>query len=806
MYTHNNHTGWGTQNNNHSGTQNVNYGDGQIGQVLGGEVHFVKHFNTTDSTPLKSLSDAIAGVGASHKAEHQFSRGACLKDTRKSALASIHDWASAKGPEASPICWLSGAAGVGKSAIALSIAKSFEDQGLLSSSFFFFRSDPKRNTPSALVPTIAYDLAITTPLMQNCIEETISADCRILEASLEEQFRKLIIAPTLVWNRQRSLWGAPVAPNVIIIDGLDECGDEDIQLRVLTMIKSAYCQHPDFPLRFLVCSRPEAWIQEAFSDDTLSRLSSDIILDDSLEARTDIRRYFVHHFRKIATSHRYRQVRFPSPWPSKQDLEILVERSCAQFVYASTLVKFIKLAYSHPIVQLSIILDITVAPRPSRSPYHDLDCLYQVILSANPIQDELILILAAVLILPDHKAKPTPAVIEAVLGLPSGQVDLTLRGMYSVLKIDGWEDEITLYHTSFQEYLVDRTRSCIDLDEQKHTIAHRWLQSLSIDRLWSSSEGQVHNHKQFDGGGWISLCMSFSQPTWGLLDDLRGVDLAAVFYFWVPAGKRCWKGTFEKLKHWVRGACQVALHNNQWKDISGDDDLVRGSTCHTKSSDPCHLSHGMVVTDKWDVIDLENSLTRRLQGLPTYFHVKWHPGAEPQCEIVYEVVRAATECPYDARLGTGSVDWDQQPVLLSECHCDLTGGRESRDPRHIAYQDACLEFVKALTSKFAEEIARGNGLESSEDSIAVQIFCNLVESALLKHCRLTAELLSLCRTFFDLVKGYPRILGSGSDGLGKESLVEWIETFPETFAEEGKALKAQVLALPWPDHKWYHML
>ncbi|KAL0059090.1 hypothetical protein AAF712_014191, partial [Marasmius tenuissimus] len=160
--TQNTNTGWGTQNNNHSGIQNIRY-DGQIGQVLsGGKVDL--HFNTTGSKGLERLSDKIAGVGASHKAEHQFSRGECLEGTRETGLAVIHDWASAKGPEALPICWLSGPAGVGKSAIALTIAKDLENLGLLASSFFFFRSDAKRNNPSALVLTIAHEFATTTPL------------------------------------------------------------------------------------------------------------------------------------------------------------------------------------------------------------------------------------------------------------------------------------------------------------------------------------------------------------------------------------------------------------------------------------------------------------------------------------------------------------------------------------------------------------------------------------------------------------------------------------------------------------------
>ncbi|KAK1216452.1 hypothetical protein PQX77_020921 [Marasmius sp. AFHP31] len=280
MSIRNTQTGSGWQNNNHLGTQNIING--------GGEINFVNHYNPAAPNPYKTLWEAIAGVGASHKAEHQFSRGGCLEGTRERALGAVHDWASAKESEALPICWLSGAAGVGKSAIALTIAKSFEAMALLASSFFFFRSDSRRNNPSALMLTIAHALTIITPLMRNPIEQRISADPTILEANLEEQFRDLVLAPSLMW--QGALWGVPVVPNIVIIDGLDECGDEEAQMRILSIIKTTYHCTPHFPLRFLICSRPEAWISEEFSDGLLLQLSETIVLDDSSEARDDIRR------------------------------------------------------------------------------------------------------------------------------------------------------------------------------------------------------------------------------------------------------------------------------------------------------------------------------------------------------------------------------------------------------------------------------------------------------------------------------------------------------------------------------------
>ncbi|KAK1221830.1 hypothetical protein PQX77_015351 [Marasmius sp. AFHP31] len=704
--------------------------------------------------------------------------------------------------------------------------------------------------------TIAHALGTTTPSMRNHIEQRISADPKILDANLEEQFHELVLRPVLMWSRESSRWCVPVVPNLVIIDGLDECGNEETQLRILSIIGSAYQRTPNFPLRFLISSRPEAWILEEFSDGLLVQLSETIVLDDSLEARDDIRRYYIHHFQKITTSRKYAHVQFPNPWPSERDLEILVMRSCAQFVYASTTVRFIELAYTHPIVQLRIIIDSTAERRLSKSPYHELDCLYHVILSANPDHEQLIPILAVILVLPTCDSFVTPAIIEQVLGLPSGQVALTLRGMYSVLNIRGPKDDIELYHTSFREYLVDYTRSRefhIDLPAQRNTIAHCWLQSLMIDRLRSLrydrftinlrfftllthpcalSDGQIYDTKRFNGVGWIDLCTSIPQPTRDLVHDLWNVDLATVFLLWVSDGPGyCWRELFEELVQWLERYVSFDLllfailkpnlkslyqqphsvairhSDDQSSRIHGDDvnDHDMGRDCHTKSPNPDHSSHR--VADGWNDADLMEAQMHRLCNLPRCFYVEWRPGVEPQLEIVYRVVECVTECPYPIPLSTGTVDWDQLPVLLSECHCDPSGEHGSHNPQHIAYQDACMQCAKDLTSMFAEMIARGERERRDAASGVIRlekIFCNLVESALLKHCHLGTELISLCQTFLELVKACPSVLDWAAKDLhvvhmvnGRVNLLEWIESFPAKFAEEGKVLKAQVLALPW---------
>ncbi|KAL0057011.1 hypothetical protein AAF712_016370, partial [Marasmius tenuissimus] len=547
------YTGFSSRNINYGRDQNVNNGRDQ--NVAGEIITVSGDYHASGPNPHKTLWDKIAGVGASHTAEQQYERGECLEDTRVELRKIIHEWAQARG-EGSPLFWLTGAAGVGKTAIAMSVAKELEKEGALVSSFFFFRSDPKRNNPQALWLSVAYGLVSTMPELRPLIERRISEDPRILEARLEDQFQALVLNPFLtpVLNsiRQRCLsglllqglclvlssvvlldvvWGLltalfPIAPvpasnsNIVIIDGLDECGDETTQLRILNIIRDAVQHTPQFPLRFLICSRPEAWIKETFEAEHFRRLSKVVEVNQALE---DIITYCHRQFREIVNNPKYKHVRFPNPWPSQEDFGTLVNRSSSQFVYVKTVFSFITLGGSHPMNKLRIILDRSPANHSAASPYPELDALYRTILEASSNCAEVHAILVAILVLSSNTTHdyvlfgpsyltPTPTHIELLLGLPEGQVAIALRGMHSVLHIGEWSEEIHIHHNSFRDYLIDQSRSrsfYIDLDAQKHVIAQQWLEKLTPRNM------QAYRYEAFQIYENSELCLIssiYSQP------------------------------------------------------------------------------------------------------------------------------------------------------------------------------------------------------------------------------------------------------------------------------------------------------
>ncbi|KAK1220515.1 hypothetical protein PQX77_016715 [Marasmius sp. AFHP31] len=421
-------------NNNDAGTQNIAYNGGQVNN------RFVNSFNTTAPNPHKNLWDKVAGVGASHTAEQQFERGECLEGTREAVLRAIYNWIASITSKNCPLplCWLSGPAGVGKSAIAMTVARACEEKEL-AASFFFFRSDPGRNNPSALVLTIAHGLVVNTRFTGASINQRISDDPSILEARLEDQFRELLVKPSLRgrwWKRLLAkISSAFKEPNLIIMDGLDECGDESAQRRILLTILSSYQQSCRSPLRFLICSRPEAWIQEVFQAEGLGRISERVVLDDSFMPDRDIEQYNLHEFQLI-----------------RED--------------------------RNPIANLEIVLNYIPEDCSSQSSLAALDSLYRVILSVNPHRDRMLSILAAILILPFYDVPSSPEFIELLFELPAGDVDTILWSLHSVLNIQGGDAAISVYHTSFVDFLHDPSRSGefhIDRAAHHSALARQWL-------------------------------------------------------------------------------------------------------------------------------------------------------------------------------------------------------------------------------------------------------------------------------------------------------------------------------------------
>ncbi|KAF8641386.1 hypothetical protein AX16_010006, partial [Volvariella volvacea WC 439] len=162
----------------------------------------------------------------------------CHPNTRQAIMEDIIAWVEDEGWSGC-ILWLRGPAGIGKSAIAKTTAGRLDQENSrakVAGSFFFFGGDPKRNSLSNFVPTIAYRLAVTIEEVGRKIYTVIKRDPGVLNADVAVQWRKLVVETVLAV--------ADLPPAVIIIDGLDECGREKDQRMLLDLVTSCGAYFP----------------------------------------------------------------------------------------------------------------------------------------------------------------------------------------------------------------------------------------------------------------------------------------------------------------------------------------------------------------------------------------------------------------------------------------------------------------------------------------------------------------------------------------------------------------------------------
>ena len=259
----------------------------------------------------------------------------CQPKTRIYVLGAIRAWANSSTTDASQVCWLSGPAGTGKTTVAHTIAAEYDERRRLAASFFFWRKTGDRDDINKLVATLAYQIAEKIPLAKEGMEENLRLkddleplavlSDRFSKISLEDRLTKLLIS-------ESNTCPDPDSPELVVIDGLDECSSREGVCRMIEWIR----RHK-LPFRFLLTSRPEPEIRTGFISGP-----TDVWTLSLTESVVDITKYFVEQLEKVWPTQQRIEEHGPSQWPSKSDLDKLVEKSEGLFVYAATAVRYIK--------------------------------------------------------------------------------------------------------------------------------------------------------------------------------------------------------------------------------------------------------------------------------------------------------------------------------------------------------------------------------------------------------------------------------------------------------------------------------
>ncbi|CAA7271863.1 unnamed protein product [Cyclocybe aegerita] len=442
-------------------------------------------------------------LGARLDSNERFDPPRCDEATRVELSRELMDWIMSEDDCASMLV-LYGSAGSGKSALEQLVAERCKKEGQLAASFFFSRTSPNalRSDGNTLIPTLVYQLLQVFPWLKESVVKAIEDDPGILELSrsalMEELFVKHFLSPLNQYP------GYGIHPRLIAIDGLDECSGQDIQRDLLSILVSSISQLR-YPFRFFLTFRPEPHLMQVvdhhpgFQSPRLRRLD----LSEDPNVHDDIRTFLEHEFIGIRKTHPLSRY-IPHSWPSSDFISVLVKNASGQFIYADTVIRFVRSPKHRPDDRLNIILGLEIA-RGNENPFTQLDAVYHYIFSCVKDLDTVWRILGVIELLGQWKISginhadadispstfTSPTSLQNVFMVRPGEIEVALSELTSVVTCPSPDLPIKVIHASLFDFLLNPTRSgpyALDVSLAHETIAQwRWIQI--------STQGNEKNQK-----------------------------------------------------------------------------------------------------------------------------------------------------------------------------------------------------------------------------------------------------------------------------------------------------------------------
>ncbi|KAF9440625.1 hypothetical protein P691DRAFT_639969, partial [Macrolepiota fuliginosa MF-IS2] len=272
--------------------------------------------------------------------------------------------------------WLSGPAGVGKSAVAQSTTKFAIGEGILGAVYFFSRPNKWHKYVEVFI-TLAYQLAIHFPGYQPLITTKLVAEPYLLERTPHVQFRKLIVEPLMLLSHKQK--------RIIILDGLDECEGEGNQLEIIELINGLH-SNTSLLIIWMICSRLESHLKWIFTrSDYTIQCWQEFLPIDLEESRVDTETFIHRRFEEIHGIYgEHIKEDANCCWPPETAIEQIVEKMLGLFALANTLLKHIDDSETcNSDERLGEVLAFLWHSHliGSQSPMYDLDLFYTRILS-----------------------------------------------------------------------------------------------------------------------------------------------------------------------------------------------------------------------------------------------------------------------------------------------------------------------------------------------------------------------------------------------------------------------------------------
>ena len=248
----------------------------------------------------------------------------CMEGTRETLLNQIMAWATNKS-DTSNIYWIYGLPGIGKTSLAHSICEKLHNKQHLAGAFFCQRDDANMSELRNILPTLISKLAEAFPPFRSIVAERLRNDPNLTSKSMKDSLFLEFIC---------DLSRHPKHALVIVIDALDECGDDQNRPGLLKVLSEAALHAPW--LKIIVTSRPEDEIQHFFNHLPRSSYSRYDLATDQ-QARADLQTFARSQFDLVA-----KKWYLPTPWPEQQLFDRIISHANGLFIFIKTLVITLK--------------------------------------------------------------------------------------------------------------------------------------------------------------------------------------------------------------------------------------------------------------------------------------------------------------------------------------------------------------------------------------------------------------------------------------------------------------------------------
>ncbi|KAJ6536178.1 hypothetical protein B0H19DRAFT_1270971 [Mycena capillaripes] len=388
----------------------------------------------------KALFDADTKAGG-------LSRRACTPETRKELLDRLEHWVLDTSSDSSPIFWLSGMAGTGKSTVAYTLCQRLRSRKRCAASFFCSRNDEKARSRAFIIPTIVRQLIPVYTRYAHAIRNVHLDD--VVPAS-DRHVDELLIHP---WLQSMEQQIDPPPSRLIVIDALDEIEDGQGARLIEHLIKALSSPGKTLQgLKFLVTSRPHPHIVEQchpLQESSVYRLE----YIEPEKAKADVRRF----------------VRAELEFLPAEDQDYIVDQSTGIFIYAATVIRHL----CPPNFLLSSdqqkkrLQQIRNSGRLIKAGKDDLpiDSLYKsIILEALPDIGQEVEIPKRVLYAVITARQPhtvqnlAPLVADASEEADERAVQNSVSALHAVLYVSKRDRCIYSYHKSFDDFVLDPQR------------------------------------------------------------------------------------------------------------------------------------------------------------------------------------------------------------------------------------------------------------------------------------------------------------------------------------------------------------